>query len=234
MADFVTLPAQKRTVMRKKTKQLRRNGITPIAVYGHRTEPAALQVDSRELARVLSTAGLSKLIAIEVEGEDEPRICLARAAQRHVTKHNVIHADFLQVSMDETVRSEVTLHVLGEPEAVRANEARLDVLLNLVSVEALPNDLPPSLQVDASGLEEIGDTITIADLDIGEGVSILNDGDEVIARLSALRLVVLEEEVPAEGEELLEEGEEAAEGTEAASGTGTREPSDDAGESGDA
>jgi large subunit ribosomal protein L25 len=225
MADYVTLPAQTRTVMRKKTKQLRREGITPIAVYGRHTEPASLQVDTRELARVLASAGSSALISIEVEGEAEPRVCLARDAQRHVTRQSLLHADFLQVAMDEVVTSDVALQLGGEPEVVRANEARLDVLLNLVSVEALPADLPPVIEVDVSGLEEIGDSVLVGDLDLGDEVTILTDPEDVIARLSSMHMEALEEleEEEAEAEEGEEAEEEAAEGDEDAADGGTAE-----------
>jgi large subunit ribosomal protein L25 len=205
MADYITLPAQKRAVDRKKNKQLRRDGVTPIIVYGRHTSPAALQSETKTLAKVLSTAGTSSIIAIEVDGEDEPRLALARYAQRHVTKLSLLHVDFLQVAMDEVVRSDVPLRIMGVPGPVRANEALLDVLLSIVPVEALPADLPSSLEADVSGLEEIGEVVTIGDLATSTRFAILSDPAEVVARLTQLRIVELE--VEEEEAEELEEGE---------------------------
>ncbi|MFN2114292.1 MAG: 50S ribosomal protein L25 [Anaerolineae bacterium] len=227
MADYITLPAQVRTERGKKNKQLRRDGLTPIVVYGRHTDPVSLQADSKLLRKVLAAAGTSSVVSIEVDGEDAPRLALVRDYQRHVTKLDLMHADFLEVAMDEAVRSDVPVHVTGEPELVRANEALLDVLLTAVQVEALPADLPSSLEVDASDLAEIGSVITVADLATGRDFTILSDPEEVVARVTALRMAALEE-LEAEAEEL-EEGE-VPEGEETGAGEDVDSPAEEPGE----
>lgn len=217
MADYITLPAQLRTARRKENQQLRREGITPIVVYGRHVEPVSLQAESKTLTSVLSKAGTSRIIAIDVEGEDAPRLALARDYQRHVTKLWLLHADFLEVAMDEMVRSDVPVRVSGEPAAVRANEGILDVLITAVSVEALPANLPWSLDIDASEMEEFGEVFTVADLATGKDFLVLADGDEVVCRLSQARIIELDEEIEDEEGEELEEGE-IAEGEEAEQG----------------
>jgi large subunit ribosomal protein L25 len=173
-------------------------------VYGSATDPVALQVPSRELARTLSTAGSSSLITLQVEGEAEPRMTLVRDVQRHVTRLTITHADLLEVVMDQIVRSEVHLVFEGEPELVAQREAMLEQDISSLSVEALPADLPSSILIDCLQLQEIGDSITVADL-IGSGkYDILNDPDTSIIRLAHISRVAEEEEEELEEGELLE------------------------------
>jgi large subunit ribosomal protein L25 len=200
MSDLVTLSAKPRTVLGKQVALLRRNGITPIVVYGHGKDPVALQVETKALSHTLNVAGSSRVIALQVEGENRPRMTLVRDVQRHVTRLGVIHADFLEVAMDVKVRSEVNLDFIGEPQLVNRHEALVEHDLNHLTIEALPAELPSSLVVDCSAMEHIGDTITVADLATGK-FQILHDHDVVVARLQPIsRKVEVDEGLEAEGE----------------------------------
>lgn len=226
MADYIKLTAEPRHVLGKKVAQLRRDGWTPVVVYGHRDDAVALQVPAKELQRVVSAAGTSHLVEIHVEGEKSARMALVRAVQRHVTRHDVLHADFMQVRMDEKVRSEVPVVVVGEPPVVARNEGVLDHSLVSLQVEALPADLPAEIRIDVSHLEHFGDAVLVSDLDLGGKVDVLNPADDAIARLMPISRAVLHEleEMEAEAEaaaagvpvEELGEVEAAAEAEEAA------------------
>jgi large subunit ribosomal protein L25 len=203
MSDPIALSAQHRTVTGKQVAQLRRDGITPITVYGHATEPLVLQVDTHELAQVLSTGGSSRVIAITVPGEPRPRTTLVRDVQRHVTRFTLLHADFLQVAMDEQVRSEVHLEFVGEPQLVQRHEALIEHDVTHLTVEALPADLPSVVVVNCDALEHIGDTITVADLLGSAKFQILHEPETVVVRLQAISRKV-EEEAAVEVEEVPE------------------------------
>ena len=200
MTDYIQLSARPRTLIGKQVAQLRRQGWTPAVIYGHRSEPAHLCVATAELERLLGTAGTSQLVQIRVEGEAEARMALVRQLQRHVTRHTLLHADFIQVRMDEVVRSEVRLVLVGEPTAVEHHDAVLDHGLSSLYVEALPGDLPAEIEVDVSCLEKIGDAIVVGDLVLGSKVQVLTGADEVVARLTPLGRGVAADEVEAEVE----------------------------------
>lgn len=206
MADFV-IEAEPRTVTGKKVSQLRAQGLVPVTVYGSKVEPMSLQMPYRPLQVVLMKAGGTSLIDIKVNGETH-RV-LAREVQRDVLKGTILHADFLVVDATTKITASIPVHLVGESPAV---ESRIGILLtgvNSIQVSALPDKLMSHIEVDLSVLEEMGDTITVRDLDLGDDIEILDDPDEMLARVaqsSAARAELLAEE---EGEE--EEVDEGAE-----------------------
>jgi large subunit ribosomal protein L25 len=185
MAQRYTLDAETRTVTGKKTKQLRSAGITPVVVYGRHSEPVSLQVDTKELLRVLGKAGGTHLIGIKVSGESAPRVALTKAVQRHVTRLTPLHVDFIQVQMDEPVTVALPLVLEGEPELVKTGDAMLEVVHDRIQIEALPGDLPESLHVDVSSLVEMHDRIRAGDLKLPSKVRLLDDPDTLLVHLSS-------------------------------------------------
>jgi large subunit ribosomal protein L25 len=194
MAKYIQLSARPRDVVGKQVAELRRSGWTPAVIYGHRTEPMSLSVRSADLERLIHAAGTSHLVEVRVEGEPKARMALVRQVQRHVTRHTVLHADFIQVQMDERVRSEVPLAFVGEPALVAHHEAVIDHGISSLHVEALPGDLPEEIQVDLTRLVEMGDAIVAGDISMGPRVHVLTGADEAIARLTPVSRAVLHEE----------------------------------------
>jgi large subunit ribosomal protein L25 len=123
-----------------------------------------------------------------------------REVQREVISRKPIHVDFLEVAMDVTIRAVVPIELIGEAPAVRDLGGVLVSGLNDIEVEALPSNLPDRISVDLSGLLTIDDSISVGDLEVEEGVTILTDPDEAIANV----VYQMEEEEPEEIEELLE------------------------------
>jgi large subunit ribosomal protein L25 len=203
MTDFMQLSARPRTVVGKNVSRLRRDGWIPAVVYGHRSAPVNVMVAAKEMERLIGTAGTSNLVQIRVDGEREPRVALVRDVQRHVTRRTIAHVDFMQVRMDETVRSEVPVVLIGESAAVARQEGVIDHGLTSLLVEALPGDLPSEISVDVTVLEHVGDAIWAGDLDLGPGVVLLAGSEEAVARLGPISRVVTrsaEEEAELEGE----------------------------------
>lgn len=198
MPDFIQLDATKRTITGKQVKQLRNEGFVPAIVYGPDTEPISLTIDKRELRQVLLDAGGTQIIEINVDGEVIPT--LAREVQRTALGGDILHVDFYQVSMNRAIRAEVPILLVGDNEMVNTGAAVLMQGLNTLTVEALPADLPPAIEVDVSSLEEIGDTIVVADLSLAAGATAIDDDTELVAKIDYPRVVEEEEE---EEEELL-------------------------------
>jgi large subunit ribosomal protein L25 len=185
MAEQITLAAVPRTVLGKQNRQLRRDGLTPIVLYGRHIEPVSLQVETRALQRVLSHAGGTNLIAITVAGEAGARMALAKDVQRHVTRLHPLHADFIEVQMDVPITVEVPVVVEGEPDLVRTGDAMIEILVNSLTVEALPAHLPESVHLNVADLADLHAAIRVSDIDLGAGVRLLDDPDMLVVHLSS-------------------------------------------------
>ena len=214
--DALTLTAIPRTVTGKKVRTLRRDGVVPIHMYGRGIESQSLQAEARVLGVVLPQAGTNVPITIDVDGQDGENVCFVRQVQRHPVSEALLHVDFQRVDITQKVTAEVPLLIEGASPAVLEMDGTLLQTLASVSVEALPMSMPASFTVDISGLDDFDKTIRVASLETDDDVTILNDGDEMIATVVPPR--VEEEEVPVDEDlegEIDEDAEEGAEEGEA-------------------
>jgi len=187
--------------------RLRRAGGVPAVVYGLGNDPITVSVPSRELAHILAgEAGANTLINLQVDGDT--MLTLARQIQRHPTRGDLVHVDFIRIRRDVAVSADVPLHLLGEPNGVR-DGGLLEQLVFTVTVEAMPGNIPVALELEVSELD-IGDQRHASDVALPDGVTTHLDPETVVAQVAAPRVIA--EEVPegevAEGEE----GEAPAEG----------------------
>lgn len=193
----LSLKAQPRELTGRKVKQLRRQGIVPVVVYGRKQEPVILQVNERDFARMLHAGGTSQLVEL-VTDDGATHNVLVREIQRHPVNHHIMHADFYAVSMTETQEVEVPVVSTGEPEALAAGLMVLQAL-DQVLIEALPAAIPSHIEVDITALD-LDRMITVADLPQLEGVTYLTDENEPIFNMVTTRIEEEEEEELEEGE----------------------------------
>ncbi|GMR09653.1 MAG: 50S ribosomal protein L25/general stress protein Ctc [Anaerolineae bacterium] len=207
--DTPKLKGQKRTLIGKRVKTLRRIGRLPGVLYGAGIESVPIELDGREASRLLSRASGSTLIELDLD--DESHAVLVRGVQRDVIRGDYLHVDFLKVAMDVRIRAEVPIELIGEPPA--AEEAGVVLLTGVttVEVEALPADLPDRITVNLEILESLEDSITVADLFLGQEITVLTELDELIARPIYQAEEIIEEIVEEEELEELLEGEEVEE-----------------------
>ncbi|MGB0385641.1 MAG: 50S ribosomal protein L25 [Ardenticatenaceae bacterium] len=202
MSDL-TLSAQTRTVIGKKVKRLRRDGIVPIVVYGGPLKDGlALQVNDKSLKQVLRTAQTTKVINLKIDnGKNYP--VLARSVDRHPTRHSIMHADFQAVHLDQPTQAIVPVKLVGSSPLVTSKIAVLRQVLHEVTILAdNPRTLPSAVNVDVSILERIGQTISVGDIELGATMKILTDSKAQLARLNApKRIQEVEEEEEEEGGE---------------------------------
>ena len=205
--EKVVIQAEKRTVVGKQVRTLRREGKLPAVIYGHHVEPVSIVLDAHDASKTLAKASSSTLVTIELEGKQYPT--LVRERQLDFIRNSLIHVDFLAVSMTEKLTASVSVHVVGDAPAVKEFGAILVTNLSELEVECLATDLPERFVVDVSGLAEIGDGVYVKDLAVPANVEILTDPDEmiVVATAMAAEEVEEEEEELLEGEEELEEPE---------------------------
>lgn len=211
MATRKDLPIQLRTVKGRKVRAIRKEGFTPANVYGSHIESFPLQAPTRELQKFLQDVGESEIINLRVEGEKDPRPVLLSMVQRDPLTRDLVHVDFRQVDLSEEVTVEVEIVFQGESPATKTGEAVLLELMDKIEVTALPDKLPSELVVDVSSLENIGDHITVAGLNLPEGAKVDVDPEQLVCKVDAVQIkeeVVEEAPVEEEGG-VKEEGAEA-------------------------
>jgi large subunit ribosomal protein L25 len=182
VAENYVLEAQQRTITGKKVSQLRRQGLVPVVVYGPAAEPRHLQIPYRPLQLTLMKAGGTHLIDIKADGKSQ--IVLAREVQRDVLRGDILHVDFFAVDEKATIRIDVPIHFVNESPAVAARKGILITGPAMLTVETLPSNLQDRVEIDLSSLNEVGDAIHVRDLNLGDKVLVINDPDEMIARIS--------------------------------------------------
>jgi large subunit ribosomal protein L25 len=176
-----TLTAQTgREIGTSSTRRLRAEGKIPGVVYGHGTDPISVAVVAREFQIAMSgDAGLNTLLQLNVDGKD--LLTMARDIQHHPVRNVVTHVDFLIVNVDELISAEVTINLVGEAVEVGHGDGIVDQQLFTLQVKAKPNEIPPSVDIDISGLT-IGGALHVSDIIIPAGVELESDlGATVVA-----------------------------------------------------
>lgn len=199
MAENYVLEAQPRTVVGKKVGALRRTGQVPVIVYGPKTEPINLQIEYRPLELALMKAGGTNLIEIRYDGGSQ--VVLAREVQRDILRSDIMHVDFFAVDLKAKISIDVPIHFVGESPAVQARKGILMTGPTMLTIETLPSNLMSQIEVDISELSEIGDAIHVRDLKLDSEITIINDPEEMIARISQTSAARSEEDEAAEAAE---------------------------------
>jgi large subunit ribosomal protein L25 len=217
MADKIELKVEKREVTGKKVRFLRNKGVVPVHLFGHNLDSLTLQGDAAVLGKVLARAGGTRLIDLKVGKSTKGHNVMVREVQKDPIRGNLIHVDFYEVNMHEKIRVEVPIAIVGESPALKIRENMLYQTLNSLHIECLPDKMPDRIQVDISIIKEVDQAVHVKDIAIPE-VTILNDPDLQIAKVSLRPVEVVEEVKPvavAEGAEAVAgapaEGEAKAE-----------------------
>ncbi|WP_106768424.1 50S ribosomal protein L25 [Paenibacillus faecalis] len=184
---------------RASRRSLRQNGGLPGVVYGSNMETIPVSVDMKEASRLFIT-GRSEVFDLAIPGSD-PLPVLIKDVQKR--RGNVIHVDFLRISMNKVVRVTIPVEYLGEAKGTKRGGV-LQTQVTELEIEGLPGDLPTTIEVDVSGMD-IGDKLTVADIDLAQGITLIADGEEVLASVLVPRAV----EAAEAGEEQAEEASEA-------------------------
>lgn len=196
--DQIELNVTKREILGKKVRFLRRQGITPVHLFGHGIESQALQCDTARLQQVLAEAGKTKLINFKIDGEKRARSVIVREVEIELPRRGLVHVDFYQVRKAEEMKVEVPVVLVGEAPALKVRDNTLLQELDTLSVECLPANIPASVELDISSLTESEQVLRVKDIELEKGVTVLNDPEVVVAKISARRVEeVVEEAVEA-------------------------------------
>jgi large subunit ribosomal protein L25 len=196
-----------RTVTGKKVKVLRREGIIPANIYGRGLESVSVQIPWAQARIMLNAHGRNTLIEVKLDAESDARPVVVREIGRDPVTGAVEHIDFFQVDLSRTIQANIPIHLVDEAPAVHTYGGVLVQALESILVEALPNEMPESIEVSVGVFTELEQSLSVSDIMVPAGVTFLTAGDVGIAQVARPRVEV-DEEVVLEGEE----GEAAADG----------------------
>lgn len=207
MSQDVTLRAAPRTVVGKKVKALRREGLIPGVVYGPVIDGTiTVSVEERELLRIYKAIGLNSLLKLEWDGGSQS--VFIREVQVDPVRWNPVHVDFFAPNLNVEIASSVpVLH----GEASGDIEGQLLTVVDHVEIRGLPADLPSNITADVSSLVEVGQHVTAGDLEMPDGITLVTDPETVLIGVYAITAAAEEEE-----EDVTEEAETEEAATEEA------------------
>jgi len=189
-------------------RRLRAAGRVPGIVYGMDRPAVPIQVPPRAIEDVLKgDTGRNTILNLSLRGEDARRSVMIREIQRDPVSESMLHLDFVRVDLAKKLEVSVPVELVGTAVGVKNEGGVMDFIHRQVRIVCLPGDIPDHLRVDVSGLQ-INQHVSMKDLQVPQGVEVLDDPEAIVAVVAAPRKV--EEVAPAEGEGVAAAGEEAA------------------------
>ena len=181
MADIVLNSEKREAVGKNKVNKLRQQAIVPGVVYAKDKENINVQFTSRDFEKVLSQAGTTTIIDLDIDGEKVP--VLIKDYQMHPFKSQFFHVDFQAINAKEAIRVSVPVYLNGRDD-IRVEPSVLVQNMDTVEVECLPMYIPQYAELEVTDMQ-IGDSFTVADFDIAkdENINILLEADEVVCSL---------------------------------------------------
>ncbi len=209
--EQVPLAAEKRSILGRKVSNLRKDGLIPAHVFGRKIETEHVQVKAADFAEVFEKVGQTGIIDLSVGSKNIP--VMVKGIQIHPVTDQVLHVDFYQVNLAEKVKVNVPLEIVGEAPAVEKKLGLLLTPITEIEVEALPADIPESIEVDISALAAVEDELKVKDLKVDRSkVEIITDEELVVVQIGELvtkEMEAVEAEMEAEAAATVETAEGA-------------------------
>lgn len=188
MAQQTELAISHREVMGKATKRLRKAGIIPANIFGHKETPQAVQLDAIDFDRLRRSHAATGIIALRLPDNSGIQTALIRHVQHDPRSGKVIHVDFFRVSMTERLNVKVPLRFVGEAPGVKVEGGVLLHLLDALEVECLASEIPENIEVDVSSLTEIDSILHAGEVKLPANMSLVTDPNEGVVKVAASRL----------------------------------------------
>ncbi len=222
MSELLLTAETGRPTGTRSSRRLRAEGKVPGVVYGLGQDPVAVSVEWTALRKALTTdAGVNALLRLTIDGAEQ--LSIVKEIQRHPTRRDVTHVDFIRLDADTEIEVEVPIVLEGEALHVTQVSGMVDQSLFSLAIYSRPDAIPTVLRVDISQLE-VGEAIHVSDVALPEGVRTEVNGEETVASALVTRSTLESIREDEEAEEA--EAAEAAEG-DAADSAGDDDSSDD-------
>jgi large subunit ribosomal protein L25 len=186
-AEVVTAKAREGKFNKNAARRVRVAGKIPAVVYGAGLPSIALEVDPKQITRILhSETGHNTIFDLEIGGAAGQGKAMIVDWQYEPIKGNVIHIDLKRIAMDKAIRVSVPIRLVGIPVGVRTQGGILDQVLREVDLECLPTDIPGHLDIDVSNLE-MHAVVRVKDLPHSGSIKYLKDENTTVAHVTAIR-----------------------------------------------
>lgn len=166
-------------------EDLRASGLVPAVVYGKKQETKSIVINSKDFKKALAEAGESSVVILKTPSGDINT--LIHDYTLDPVKSHPTHADFLAIDMNKEVEVALPIEFIGEAPAVKQGLGVLSKSMNEIEISALPKNLPHNIQIDLSVLTELGSQIHVSDITLPKGATMISEGDEVIAVITAIK-----------------------------------------------
>ncbi len=193
MSEMVLRVEPREETGKSANRKLRSEGWIPAVVYGGDRDAVSIQVEKTRFLDLIRGAGEHSVFLLRLGDSDKQRHTMIRNVDADPVSRRVIHIDFQRVRMDEKVRLEIPVELVGEPEGVRTEGGVLDFITREVEIECLPGKIPGHLEFDVTELK-IGDHAELGDIELPEGVELLSEPDRVLAAVAHARVEAEPEE----------------------------------------
>ena len=182
-----------REVTGKATKRLRKSGIIPANISGHKEESQTVQVEALAFEALKRAHGATGIITLRLSDSNRAQTALVRRVQRDPRSGKILHIDFSRVSLTERITMKVPLRFVGEAPAVKDEGGVLLHLLDTLEVECTASDIVDYIEVDISPLTEIDSMLHAEDVQLPTNFTLITDPKEGIAKVAATRVEKVEE-----------------------------------------
>ena len=193
MTQQTVLQISPREVTGKATKRLRKSGIIPANISGHKEESQSVQVEALAFEALKRAHGATGLITLRLSGSERAQTALVRRVQRDPRSGKILHIDFSRVSLTERITMKVPLRFVGEAPGVKDVGGVLLRLLDTLDVECTASDIVDYIEVDISPLTEIDSMLHAEDVKLPTSFTLITDPKEGIAKVAATRAEKAEE-----------------------------------------
>jgi large subunit ribosomal protein L25 len=190
MAQITELAVTPRTVVGKATKRLRRTGLIPANIYGHKEASIAVQIEAHTFDRLRREHGLRNVISLRLPGKKDKQTVLVRHIQYDPLSGKIIHVDLSRVSMQERIETKIPLHFIGDAPGVKLQGGVLLHLLEALPVECRASDIVEAIEVDLSSLTEIDSILHARDVKLPAGYRLTIDANDPVVKVTAPRVEV--------------------------------------------
>ena len=190
MAQITELAVTPRTVVGKATKRLRRTGLIPANIYGHKEASIAVQIEVHTFDRLRREHGLRNVISLRLPGKKDKQTVLVRHIQYDPLSGKILHVDLSRVSMQERIETKIPLHFIGDAPGVKLQGGVLLHLLEALPVECRASDIVEAIEVDLSSLTEIDSILHARDVKLPAGYRLTIDANDPVVKVTAPRVEV--------------------------------------------
>ncbi len=207
--EKLTISAEKRELLGKGVKKLRREGILPANIFGKDFTSLSIQVKEADFKKMYQEAGETGVVYVQADSDTVPT--LIKSVQKHPVTDAILHVDFRKINLNQKIETQVPLEFVGESPAVKDGAVIL-YQQDEVTIEALPTNIPSAIEINLENLTEIGQDVKLSDLPKSADYEFITDPETVLVSLTEHK----EESIEPDTTSSIPEDAEAAEGEGAA------------------